>query len=179
MTVPERLSFPAQLSNCNLATCWHIELSILGILHLSMSIHLSNSFSCSMKFTTEKHGCPVSTFSYFHGKAFLSKPATVTFGEIKDVGSNSDCCMTILLRQPWEELVPWEPTPWHWSKHVKFRPSWLFQTGCLSLHSWQTAMLAHVGTEWHILVHVGIQLSPVSFIGTIASVVLSSSFIWK
>ena len=26
--------------------------------------------------------------------------------------------------------------------------------------SWQTAMLAHVGTEWHILAHVGIQLSP-------------------
>ena len=32
MTVPHRLSFPAQLSNCNLATCWHIELSILGLL---------------------------------------------------------------------------------------------------------------------------------------------------
>ena len=25
----------------------------------------------------------------------------------------SDTHMTILLRQPWEELVPWEPTPWH------------------------------------------------------------------
>ena len=49
MTVPERLSFSAQLTNCNLATCWHIQLSILGLLHLSMSIHLSNSFSCSMK----------------------------------------------------------------------------------------------------------------------------------
>ena len=60
--------------------------------------------------------------------------------------SNSDYCMTILLRQPWEELVPWEPTPWHWSKHVKFRPSRQFHTGCLSLHSWQTAMLPHVGT---------------------------------
>ena len=49
----------------------------------------------------------------------------------------------------------WERTPWHWS-----RPSWLFLTGCLSLHSWQTAMLAHVGTYWHILAHVGAQLSP-------------------
>ena len=87
MTVPERLSFPAQLSNCNLATRWHIELSILGLLHLSISIHLSNSFSCSMKFTTEKHWCPVSTFSYFHGKAFLGKPATITFGKNKDVKS--------------------------------------------------------------------------------------------
>ena len=50
MTVPERLSFSAQLSNCNVATCWHIELSILGLLHLSISIHLSTSFRCSMKF---------------------------------------------------------------------------------------------------------------------------------
>ena len=50
MTVPHRLRFSAQLSNCNLATCWHIELSILGLLHLSISIHLGNSFSCSMKF---------------------------------------------------------------------------------------------------------------------------------
>ena len=55
-------------------------------------------------------------------------------------------CITRLLRQPCEELVPWERTPWHWSKHLKFRPSWLFHKGCLSLHSWQTAMLAHVGT---------------------------------
>ena len=61
--------------------------------------------------------------------------------------SNSDYCMTILLRQPWEELVPWEPTPWHWSKHVKFRSSWLFHKGCLSLHSWQTAML-HMLAHW-------------------------------
>ena len=38
MTVPKRLSFSVQLSNCNLATCWHIELSILGLFHLSISI---------------------------------------------------------------------------------------------------------------------------------------------
>jgi len=43
-TVPHRLFFSAQLSNCNLATCWHIELSILGLLHLSISIHLRISF---------------------------------------------------------------------------------------------------------------------------------------
>ena len=50
-------------------------------LHLSYKIHSSKDFSCSMKFTTEKHWCPVSTFSYFHGKAFLGKPATITFDE--------------------------------------------------------------------------------------------------
>ena len=43
-------SFSAQLSNCNLATCWHIELSILGLLNLSIGIHLRKSFSCCMKF---------------------------------------------------------------------------------------------------------------------------------
>ena len=49
MTVPRTLRFSAQLSNCNLATCWDIELSILGLPYLSISIHLSNSLSCSMK----------------------------------------------------------------------------------------------------------------------------------
>ena len=120
-------------------------------LHLSYKIHSSKDFSCSMKFTTEKHWCPVSTFSYFHGKAFLGKPATITFDENKDVswmchGSNSDCCMTILLRQPWEELVPWEQTPWHWSKHVKFRPSWLFLKACLS----SALSNCNLDTCWHI-----------------------------
>ena len=50
MTVPQRLSFFAQLSNCNLVTCWHIELSILGLVHLSISIHWRNSFTCSITF---------------------------------------------------------------------------------------------------------------------------------
>ena len=53
-------------------------------LHLSYKIHSSKDFTCSMKFMTEKHWCPVSTFSYFHGKAFLGKPATITFGEKKE-----------------------------------------------------------------------------------------------
>ena len=50
MTFPPRLSFSAQLSNCNRATCWHIELSILGLLHDSISIHLRISFRCFVKF---------------------------------------------------------------------------------------------------------------------------------
>ena len=52
-----------------------------------------------------------------------------------------------------EDLGLWLPsgkgcerTPWHWSKQVKFRPSWLFRKGCLSLHNCQTAILPHVGT---------------------------------
>ena len=113
--------------------------------------------------TTEKHGCPVSTIACFRGRAFLGIPysspcvaklnksvwsETRMLSAIVGVLSriDSDCCMTILLRQLWEELLPWERTPWHWSKHVKFRPSWLFHKGCFSLHTCQTAILSHVGT---------------------------------
>ena len=71
-------------------------------------------------------------------------------------------CITILLCQSGEELVPWERTPWHWSKHVKFRPSWLLHKGCLSLHCWQTEMLP---TCWHIelIIPQHTQLSPPFF----------------
>ena len=62
-------------------------------------------------------------------------------------------------------LLPWEGFPgqtWslcHGNQHHGIDPN-MSNSGRLSLHSWQTAMLAHVGTEWHILAHVGIQLSP-------------------
>ena len=50
MTVPQRLSFSAQLSNSNVATCWHVELGTFSLLHLSFNIYSSNRFSCSIKF---------------------------------------------------------------------------------------------------------------------------------
>ena len=57
---------------------------------------------------------------------------------------------------------------------IKFRPSWLFHKGCVSLRSCQTAMLPHVGTPF--------QSAPSTFRTKFnranASVVLSSSFIW-
>ena len=88
------LSLHSCWSNCNVATCWQIELSKLSLLQLSFNIHSSNGFNCSIKFfhlkiaiglalgeswgvacaTTEKHWCPVSTFACFAGKAFLGKP---------------------------------------------------------------------------------------------------------
>ena len=37
----ERLSFSAQLSNCNVAKRWQVELSILSLLQLSFNIHSS------------------------------------------------------------------------------------------------------------------------------------------
>ena len=59
------LSFSAPLTNCNVATCWHVELSTLNLLLLWLNIYLSNSFNwagvgeswgvaCA---TTEKHWC--------------------------------------------------------------------------------------------------------------------------
>ena len=103
MTVPERLSLSAQLSNCNLATCWHIELIILGLLIQYSFEHRLQLFyqvfsiennpwaglgqilavACA---NTEKHWCPQRPASC--GKAFLRKPATITFGENKDVNSS-------------------------------------------------------------------------------------------
>ena len=85
------LSLHSSWSNCNVATCWHVELSKLSLLQLSFDIHASNGFSCPIKFfhlkiatgmplgeswgvawtTTEKHWCPASTFACFPGKAFL------------------------------------------------------------------------------------------------------------
>ena len=50
MTLRQRLSFSAQLSNRNVATCWQVELSILSLLQLSFKIHSSNGFSCPVKF---------------------------------------------------------------------------------------------------------------------------------
>jgi len=44
------LSISARLTNCNVGRCWHVERSMLSLLHLSISIHLSNSFNCSIKF---------------------------------------------------------------------------------------------------------------------------------
>ena len=80
------------------ATCWHVELSTLSLLHISFNTHLSNRFSCSIQFFLSKItlglalleswgvACastesPVSTFAYFCGKAFQGKPAKITFVE--------------------------------------------------------------------------------------------------
>ena len=90
------------------------------------------------------------------------KPATITFVENKDVNS------WIKFRLLYDNsFVPALGAACAMRTNNKA----LIQTcqiqaimtvpeSCLSLHSCQTAMLAHVGTEWHILAHVGFQLSP-------------------
>ena len=67
------------------------------------------------------------------------------------------------------------PQKWGNSSHYD---SWLFHKGCLSLHSWWDAMLAHNGTYW-VWDVLAFSLLHLSFIGTKASFALSSSFIRK
>ena len=157
MTLPQRLCFAAELSNCNLASCWHIELSILGLVHFSIRIHLRISFSCSMKFFQLKNTLglalgeswpllaqPQKNIDVHKGMANLHKSSSAKTRMLTH-GSYVECTST--LRQPWEELVPWERTPWHWSKHLKFRPSWsmtLPQRQCFSAQL-TTAIFSHVG----------------------------------
>ena len=121
----------------------------------------------------------MSTKACSHGKVFAGKPARITFGENKDVmwahGSNLDC--TTILRQPWEELLPWERTQWHSSKHFQFRPIMtvppkaVFLCTADKLQCWP--MLARNGTYWCML---AFSFFHISCIGTIASVVQSSSW---
>ena len=80
----------------------------------------------------------------------------------------------LLLSLSWQQGA-WgvnsrERTPWHWS-----RPSWLFQKGCLSLHSWQTAILPHVGT--FNSAYWAFSTFQSAFIWAIALVVLWKSFL--
>ena len=99
ITLPQRLSVSAQLTNCTVGQCWQV------MAHIGAC--WDHRFSCSIKFfhskialgralceswgvacaTTEKHWCPVSTYACFPGKAFLGKPAKITFVENKDVNS--------------------------------------------------------------------------------------------
>ena len=130
MTVPQRLSFSTQLSNCNLATCWHIELSVLGLLHLSISIHLTNSFNCSMKFFQLKIALGLALGESWPLLSQPQKNTNVQQGMllwedlprqfcINHLWRKQGCKLmgqiyqTIRLRQPCKELVPWERTPWH------------------------------------------------------------------
>ena len=133
MTVPQRLCFSAQLSNCNVATCWHIELGILGLLHLSIA---------------------------FIGEIVLAVLWSVNKGVPKQTCKNElwwkqGCKLidqiytTVLLHQLWDELLPRERTPWHGSKHLKFRPSWII-TVPQRLHFSAQLSDCNLATCWHI-----------------------------
>ena len=178
---PKRLSSSAQLTNCNvgpcchgiahIGACWHWAFSAF---HLYQFLSFANNpwaglgwiFGCCLR---NRRKTLISTKACFRGKAFLGKPATITFGENKDVNSWIKLRLTvdfttILLRQPSEELVPWEQTPEHNGidpKHVRFRPSWLFQKGCFSLHSCQTAILGLLHLSY--IIHLSSSFSSMKF----------------
>ena len=159
MTVPQRLCFSAQLSNCNVATCWHIELGILGLLHLSIA---------------------------FIGEIVLAVLWSVNKGVPKQTCKNElwwkqGCKLidqiytTVLLHQLWDELLPWERTR-AWSKHVKFRPSWIM-TVPQRLHFSAQLSDCNLATCWHIdLSRLCLLQFQSAFISEKASVVVWSSF---
>ena len=92
-TVPHRLFFSAQLSNCNLATCWHIELSILGLL-------IQHSFEQRLQLFYQVLSLEnnpwaglgrilaVACANTENTDVYKGKHATITFSENKDVNSS-------------------------------------------------------------------------------------------
>ena len=93
MTVPHRLFFSAQLSNCNLATCWHVELSILGLLiqhSFEQRLQLFYQVLSFEKKTWAGLGriLAVACANTENTDVYKGKHATITFGENKDVNSS-------------------------------------------------------------------------------------------
>ena len=94
MTVPQRLSFSAQLTNCNVGPSWRVMTHIGASWHSAFSTFHSFkncpwagfgqilAVACA---TTEKDSCPQRHASV--GKLSLSKPAEFTLGENKDRNS--------------------------------------------------------------------------------------------
>ena len=171
-----------KLQSCHMLADWTQHTG------LCPSIHLRISFSCSMKFFQLKiaHGLAL-------GKTWplLLQPQKNTdlqrpdsMGRLLQAnlhkspssktrmwtqGSNLDC--TTILRQPWEELLPWERTPWHFRPIMTLPPKAVFLCTAEKLQCWP--MLVRKGAYWCMLAFSFLHLS---FIGTIASVILSSSW---
>ena len=201
MTVPQRLCFSAQLSNCNLSSCWHIEFSILSLPHLSISIHLRIRFGCSMKFFQLRitlglalgESWPLlaqpqkNTDVYkdlIPGKAFPSTPAEITFGQNKDVNSWIKFRLTVqqvFCARLGRSLCHGNELHGNHQNILSsgHHESWLFHKGCVlctAVKLQSCHMLPRRGTYWRMLI---CSLLHISFMGTIASVVLSRTFIWN
>ena len=116
----------------------------------------------------------MSTKACFRGKAFLSEPAKITFGENKDVNLWIKFIQQFVCASLGRSLC-------HGNEHHGIDPNMsnsghhdcstkaVFLCTAGKLQYWP--MLARNGTYWRMF-HI-------SFIGTIASAVLSSSFIRK
>ena len=141
MTVPHRLSFSAQLTNCKVGTCWHVELIIS--LHTQPSpsfFHWENWFSSS------SNTCVIA-FRVALGESLATQK------NANNYYTYSSPCVAKLVRN---------------KDAVRYRR-------CLSLHCWQTAMLAHVGTL--NAARSAFSTFHTTFIRAIAFVVLWSSFL--
>ena len=153
------LSFSAQLTNCNVGPCWHVKAHIGACLRSAFSTFHSFGrwlqwFYQVLSFENSRNHRKtlMSTKACFCGKAFLSEPAKIAFGENKDANSSIKNLDNNSFARPWEEYMPGERTPRHRSKHVKLGPSWLFHKG-LSFSAQLTN--CNVGPCWHVKAHIG------------------------
>ena len=142
MTVPKRLFFS---NTCQTAILPHVgtlnsarsacSTFQSAFIRAKASVVLWNSFLgwpwanlALLAQRQKKHWCPVSTFSYFRGKAFIGKPAT----QRRQIHQKTKMINGVLLQTPGTllrrvlqgneaSLCHVEPTPWHWCKHVGLR----------------------------------------------------------
>ena len=188
-TVPQRLCFCAHLSNCNLVTCWRIELSILGLPHLSITINLSNSFSCSIKFfhlVSSVYICLFPWESFSRHTVFSPYVAKLN----KSVWSETRMLSAIGYIQ----TVVWQffcanfgRSFCRGNEHNGIDPnmsnpghhqSRLFHKGCVSVRTCQTAILSHVGAINSAYWAFSTFQSALTWAIALNLVVLSSFFIW-
>ena len=118
MTLPQRLCFSAQQSNCKLATCWHIEFSILSLPHLSISIHLRIRIGCSMKFFRLKITLGLACMKFFRLKITLGLALGESWPLLAQPQKNTDV---------YKGMLPWEGFPRQTCKNYLRR-----KQGCLS-----------------------------------------------
>ena len=202
MTVPQRLSFSAQLTNCNVGPCWQVMAHIGACWHSAFS-------TCHSLGRWLQWFYKVLDIKFFHLKITLGLSLGETWLLLAQPRINTDV---------YKGLLPWEGFPkqtcinhiprkrgcklmdqiWtvqqfcaslgrrfcHGNEHhgigpsiFSSSPSWLFHKGCLSLNCCQTAILPHLGTlnsaYWAFSTFQS------AFIREYVLVVLWGSFNWK
>ena len=191
------LSVSAPLTNCNVATCWHVELSMLNLLLLWLNVYLSFNSSIhvfhskidenSLGLTLHASwGVACATTEKNDVQCLPSLPLPVSAGRlsyrqtyIKQVAEKHCCLRSIHMPVLAGRLSKGKPAI---SINLTFGVENKDEVGkrlwiCLSLHRWQTAMWPHVGT----LNSARSTFSSFdsTFTWAIASILLSTSFIRK
>ena len=191
------LSVSAPLTNCNVATCWHVELSTLNLLLLWLNIYLSNSFNSSIHVFHSKIALdwPWANLGALLAQpqksndvqCLPSLPLPVSAGRlsyrqtyIKQVAEKHWCLRSIHMPVMAGRFFKGKPAI---SINLTFNVENKDEVGgwglwvCLSLRRWQAAVWPRVGT----LNSARSTFSSFDSIFTwaIASILLSTSFIRK